>query len=232
MTAHKDFKRIVRARMQKTGESYTSARARVLAHPPRTTHRARSASQSPAAAPAGYASTAGMSDEAVKKASGCTWERWVKTLDYVEAHNWSHGAIATFIYEKYKVDGWWSQMIAVGYERIKGLRQKGQRREGDFEANRSVTVPVGVSTLFKAVTVAKRRAAWLPEKVTMRKATPSKTVRMLWSDGTPFELWFVSKARDKSSVQVQHRKLPDKTAQTRMKALWGERLDALKSSLT
>ena len=31
MTAHKSFKRLVRARMEKTGESYTAARAQLLA---------------------------------------------------------------------------------------------------------------------------------------------------------------------------------------------------------
>ena len=30
MTEHKSFKRLVRARMEKTGESYTTARARLL----------------------------------------------------------------------------------------------------------------------------------------------------------------------------------------------------------
>ena len=30
MTTQKDFKRVVRARMQKTGESYTAARAHVV----------------------------------------------------------------------------------------------------------------------------------------------------------------------------------------------------------
>ena len=33
MTTDKDFKRLVRSRMQKTGESYTAARSRLLARP-------------------------------------------------------------------------------------------------------------------------------------------------------------------------------------------------------
>ena len=36
MPVNKDFKRLVRARMRKTGESYTAARARLLQHSPDT----------------------------------------------------------------------------------------------------------------------------------------------------------------------------------------------------
>jgi hypothetical protein len=37
MTTNKDFKRLVRGRMQKTGESYTAARANLLKHSPTPT---------------------------------------------------------------------------------------------------------------------------------------------------------------------------------------------------
>jgi len=37
MPTNKDFKRLVRARMQKTGEAYTAARAQLLSRPPAPT---------------------------------------------------------------------------------------------------------------------------------------------------------------------------------------------------
>src|SRR5881397_3832648 len=123
MTAHKDFKRLVRARMQKTGESYTAARAHFL--------NQRTVAVRPAAID--YAKLAGRSDSTIKQNTGCTWERWVKALDYVQAHTWSHREIAEYVREKYKIDGWWAQSVTVGYERIKGLRAIGQRRSGAFE---------------------------------------------------------------------------------------------------
>ena len=117
MPSNKDFKRLVRGRMRKTGESYTTARAQLL----RNTTR-----QTPA--PAHYAKLAGMSDATLKAKTGCTWERWVKALDRVAAHTWPHRKIAEYVHEKYKVPGWWCQRVTVGYERIKGLRAIGQRR--------------------------------------------------------------------------------------------------------
>jgi len=120
MPANKDFKRLVRGRMQKTGESYTTARAHLLSRrkPPATR-----------VATPDYATLAGRSDTALKAATGCTWERWVKALDHVEAHAWSHREIAKHVRERYKVSAWWAQTVTVGYERIKGLRAIGQRTD-------------------------------------------------------------------------------------------------------
>ena len=120
MPANKDFKRLIRGRMRKTGESYTAARAHLLAHPPSRTTRSTAAD---------FATLAGRSDAALKAATGCTWERWVRALDHVEAHTWAHRDISKYVAEKYKVTGWWAQTVTVGYERIKGLRAVGQRRD-------------------------------------------------------------------------------------------------------
>ena len=117
MPADKDFKRLVRARMQKTDESYTTARAHLLTQKP-------AAAVPPA--PVDYAKLAGRSDATLKAKTGCTWERWVKALDHAQAYTWPHREIAEYVREKYKVPGWWAQTVAVGYERIKGLRTIGQ----------------------------------------------------------------------------------------------------------
>ena len=133
MPRQKDLKRLVRARMHKTGEAYTSARAHVLAKP-RVKPRTASAVDTPVAHvsapnPKEYAKLAGMSDAIIKEKTGCTWERWVKSLDYHGAAEMSHRDIATLIHAKYKTPSWWTQTVAVGYERIKGLRARGQPRD-------------------------------------------------------------------------------------------------------
>src|ERR671911_477536 len=102
MPAHKDFKRLVRGRMQKTGEAYTTARAQLL-----TTRSPATAAPRQSPAPADYARLAGKSDAVLKEKTGCTWERWVKALDRVNAQIWPHPKIAKYVQEKYKVSGWW-----------------------------------------------------------------------------------------------------------------------------
>src|SRR3954464_5960827 len=116
MPTDKDFKRLVRGRMQKTGESYTTARAQLRKQRPTTTV---------APAPREYAKLAGRSDAIIKQKTGCTWERWVKALDRARANTWPHGEIAKYVREKYQIPGWWAQSVTVGYERIKGLRAVG-----------------------------------------------------------------------------------------------------------
>jgi hypothetical protein len=135
MPANKDFKRLVRGRMQKTGESYTTARAHLLKQKPAAPAAARPSTARPAAVD--YARLAGRSDAIIKEKTGCTWERWVKALDYAQAYTWTHREIAQHVHEKYKVPGWWAQSVTVGYERIKGMRAVGQRRDGPAWTSRS-----------------------------------------------------------------------------------------------
>lgn len=238
MTANRDFKRLVRGRMQKTGESYTTARAHLLRHPatrtataPRTAAPASGsvASVSPSPpTPADYARIAGMSDAALKAKTGCGWERWVDALDRAKAYEWPHSRIAEYVRTKYKAGPWWGQMVTVGYERIKGLRAKGQQRNGTFETSKSRTLALPRSRLYQAFTQKRIRERWLPGvMLVVRSATRDKYLRINWPDGTSVEVGFLSKGRGKAQVAVQHTRLPDQAAALRMKAFWSERLDAL-----
>ena len=225
MPHNKDLKRLVRARMKKTGEAYTAARAHVTARP-KATPIAKTARK--AASKIDYSALAGTSDATIKAKTGCTWERWVGALDYLGAKEMSHREIATLVNKKYKIDGWWSQAVTVGYERIKGLRARGQRRDGTYEANKSRTFDVPVTTLFEAWTDAKLRDRWLNgESVKIRTATAPKSMRLGWSDGRIIAVGFAAKGKGKSSVALTHPKLPDKATADRLKQYWSDRLDAL-----
>jgi hypothetical protein len=234
MTSGKDLKRLVRARMQKTGESYTTARARILSRPP---GKRASASHPPGtarltsvpSAPPGpaLAKTAGMSDARIAENTGHTWEEWVRLLDGDDAADLPHPDIARLVSDRYGVRPWWTQAVTVGYERIKGLRARGQRRDGSYEASKSRTFDVPVAILFDAWADAATRQRWLVAKgVKVRTATPPRSMRLTWSDGTIIALWFTAKGR-KSTVSVQHTRLRDRGTADEVKRYWSERLDAL-----
>lgn len=218
MPKNKDFKRLVRGRMRKTGESYTAARSRLL--------------QKRQPAPADYARLAGMSDEAVKAKTGRTWEGWVKALDAIDAASLSHREIARHVRERYELSGWWAQAVTVGFERIRGLREIGQRRDGAFEANKSKTIAVPVGVLYRAFSHKPKRRRWLSADPTVRTSRRDKSIRFNWEDGTSVEAYFTSKGPSKSQVAIQHGKLPSKAAATRMKEYWEERLAQLAELLT
>ena len=203
MPKQKDLKRIIRSRMEKTGESYTAARLQIV--------RKKEVD---------FAQLGGMSDAAIKRATGRAWAEWVKLLDDVGASSKPHREIVDYIHSLGNISGWWSQMVTVGYERIRGLRDRGQRRGGGYEAHKSKTFAVPVKKLFAAF---KKASA----DFDVRSTTPNKRMRLAWDDGTAVEILFQPKGEKKSVAVVTHQKLPDKAAAEKMKAWWGQRLEAL-----
>ncbi len=169
-----------------------------------------------------------LSDVTLKAETGCTWERWVYALDRRGAEHMSHREIAALVSAKYKIDGWWSQTVTVGYERIKGLRARGQRRDGTYETSKSRTFNVPVTRLFDAWAVASVRRRWLNgASVKVRTATAPKSIRLDWTDGGIIAVGFAAKGKSKSSVALAHTKLPDRATADRLKQYWSDRLDEL-----
>jgi hypothetical protein len=243
MTTQKDFKRIVRARMLKTGEAYTAARAQLLKKRPTAASNGhapvdsaepaakRAAAFAPVAVPGvdpkDYAKLAGMSDAAIKKGTGCTWDKWVKSLDHNGAQNMSHTEIAELARKKYKAPPWWGQMVAVGYERIRGLRVRGQQRDGSYQASKSRTFNVPVDVLFDAWTDAATRKKWLHETIKVRTARKPKSMRIDFPGAGILSLNFLPRGKAQSSVAVDQLRMPSKESVTAMKAEWSERFDRL-----
>ena len=108
--------------------------------------------------PANYLELAGVGDETVSARTGRTWAEWVRFLDAHGAYDLPHPEIAKLALAE-TGHGWWSQSVAVGYERIRGLREVGQRRSGEYEANRSKTMPVPVERLSRRSPTTRRGRA-------------------------------------------------------------------------
>jgi len=216
MPIQKDLKRLVRSRMKKTGEAYTAARVHVLKK------------KEPAV---DYAAVAGMSDDAVRKQTGRDWADWTQLLDSKQAAAMPHREIAALV-SSLGTPSWWTQMVTVGYERIRGLRDRGQRRGGAYETTKSRTFNVPVETLFNAFANARTRRRWLPVKITVRTATPHKSMRITWDDGTTVAIGFLAKGDRKSAVAVQHQGLKAKASIDETKKMWAEHFDRLGELLT
>ena len=214
MPTQKDLKRLVRKRMQKTGESYTSARARILGKG--------------GPAPSRYAEIAGMSDAAVQAKTGINWRQWVAKLDAVKADKLSHREIAKHVNANYDVSGWWAQMVSVAYERIRGLREIGQGSDGDYKANKSKTYAVPISRLYRAFSIKRTRERWLPEvDLKIRTSSVNKSMRITWPDETSVHVYFTSKGPKKSQVAIQHVGLARKADISKREEFWNSRFAAL-----
>ena len=172
-----------------------------------------------------------MSDEAVRAKTGKVWDEWFALLDASGAQTMGHKEIAALLGDQHGVGSWWRQMITVTYEQARGLREKHQTASG-YTANASRTIGVPVGRLFEAWSDAALRSRWLPDaELTIRKATPGKSLRISWGDGSNVDVGLVSKGESKSQVAVEHAKLPDAAAVARAKGYWKQALDRLQKAL-
>jgi len=219
MTTHRSFKRLIRSRMEKTSESYTAARAVLLAAQPST------ADPRPPLA---------TSDEEIRRRSGRGWEEWFDLLDKWGAAERSHRDIARWVAEQLEIVPlkWEAQAVAISYERARGLRAVGQRADG-FTITAAKTVAVPVEQLYDAFVDEAVRRSWLLDgELRQRSATKPRSARFDWGDGqTRIAVTFDAKSAAKSTASLEHARLADADEAQRMKVFWRERMSALKSQL-
>ena len=217
MTRHRSFKRLVRSRMEKTGESYTAARASLLAAD------APKAAEGPALS---------MSDEAIRRTTGRGWEEWFDLLDEWGGTERPRSEALLWVAEEHGIEGWGAQAVTVNYQRARGLRAVGEGANG-FTVTASKTVAVPVDRLYEAFVDEALRRRWLPEDgLRERTAIKPRSARFDWGDGeTRVNVVFVDKGEAKSTAALQHERLPGGEEADRMRAFWRERVGALKEVL-
>jgi hypothetical protein len=224
MTRQKSFKERIRARMDKTGESYATARRQLVEkseaearkrRTPRTISRTRP------------------NDESVLENTGRTWDEWFALLDEWGATDKKHPAIARWLSAEQGVDGWWAQSVTVAYEQERGMRAPGQRPDGTYSVTASKTVAVPVEALFEAFHDESVRGRWLGEsELTVRTARPGKSMTAAWEDGsTRVTIGFDAKGEGKSQVALAHEKIDSAGRADELKAFWRDRMNALKELL-
>jgi len=216
MTRDKAQKRATRARMAKTGERYSAARRHVVK--PREEL---------------LAEDLGQTEANVRKNTGKGWREWLRILDAWGARERKHGQIARYLMDEHVVPGWWAQTITTGYERSRGIRAKYQSLEGSFQVSVSKTFPIGVGKLYRAFAEAPQRNRWLERgMLRVRTTLKNRSARFDFRDGSSrVVVSFDPKGRSKTTVAVQHERLPDAEAVEEMRGLWKEHLNRLAKAL-
>jgi uncharacterized protein YndB with AHSA1/START domain len=175
---------------------------------------------------------AGVGSDAVARATGKAWDQWLAILDKAGAARMPHKAIASLLAEKYAVPPWWSQMIAVGYEQARGMREAYQRGDG-YSASVSRTVAAGIERLYGAWSDPALRSLWLgAAPVVVTRSRDGQSMNMAWTaGGSRVEVNFTPQGARKSKVSVQHAKLADRDAVQEKKGFWSGALGRLKQLL-
>ena len=167
-----------------------------------------------------------ISSEAVKARTGKDWDEWFKILDDAGASSMNHREIVRAVAAQGEKSGWWQQSVTVAYEQSRGLREKHEKPEG-YEISKSKTIHAKSDELHEAFVEEGGRSKWLKEEgVEVRTSRPPESVRFNWPDGSAVEVRLYEKG-DKTQVVVQHSRLPDSDAASRMKEYWSEKLEKL-----
>jgi hypothetical protein len=217
MTTNKAQKRAVRARMSRTGESYTSARQQVRRASPLPPRQAEPE----------------VSEAAVLQATGRGWDDWFRILDDRGLEGFSHRDTARWLNGVHGVDGWWAQSVTIGYERARGLRKPHQNAEG-FEVSVSKTVALPVEVVWEAVSTPERRADWIGDvELGERSARAPRYARFeVPGDASRVLMSVDPKGEAKSTLTVTHGRLADGDAVEARQAFWRERLAVLATRLS
>ena len=171
-----------------------------------------------------------VTDDAVKASTGKPWDEWCKILDRAGARMMEHPEIALVLQKQFGLTRWWSQMVAVGYENERGMRQDGRADSGGKRYN--ITISKVVIAPCVAVWAAWQDpgtlARWLPDaKFEISKTVPLKTLHLVWPDETRVAVRLYER-RGKTRVVVSHAKVPEGDAD-RVKFYWSDALDRLKA---
>ena len=175
---------------------------------------------------------AGVGSDAVARATGKAWDQWLAILDKAGAARMPHQAIAKLLSEKYAVPPWWSQMITVGYEQARGMREAYQKADG-YSASVSRTMAAGIERLYGAWADPALRSLWLgAAPVVVTRSKDGKSMNMAWTTGgSRVEVNFTPQGAGKSKVAVQHGRLADREAVVEKKGFWAGALGRLKQLL-
>lgn len=254
MTRARALKTVIRARISKTGERYTTARRHVLAArgggsrssspaAPAAPSTAATATSVPAASAKGVVSPA-----KVLERTGHDLDHWFGVLDRFGAVEKGHTATARHLHKDLGVDGWYSQGITVAYERARGLRAVNQRADGVLEVSASKVVAGSPADVAAAISRPRRRAAWIPAAdpalaaaLAAALTSPASKGFVLRADGlgryryrwgaTAVQIYAQAKPGGKTIVTVAHSKLPDAATLEVRRAQWRAALSALAAYL-
>lgn len=126
---------------------------------------------------------AGVSLEAIEKATGRPWAHWTRVLDRFDVRSNGHKAAAKHLLVEHRASPWWSQMLTVRYELEHGLRQPLQRGDKTFAVTVQRTMNATLETAWRAWTSRTVAAKWLPGLKTLDARRGGRIAPLLGGEG-------------------------------------------------
>ncbi len=173
-----------------------------------------------------------MTDAGIAAKTGHDWDWWFKALDKAGAAKLDHKGIVAILNGKMGAGPWWGQMIAVSYERARGIRAANQKCDGEFSVGVSKVVSLPLSKLYAAATDPKLWPKWLPKgAIEETSRTKDKYLRARWKKEARLAIYFYAKGADKAQITVDVGKLSGSDVVEKERAAWKTAVDKLSKML-
>ena len=192
----------------------------------------------------------GISADAVTRATGRDWDEWLVFLDALGARQMTHKQIVGLVgAEGGLSNGWWQQMVTVGYEQARGLRKVGQTADAGYQIGVQKTLPIPHELAWHLLVEGPGRDIWLGETQPLdlrkgaeyvtsdgasgeiRSVAPGQRLRLTWSHpdlARPSTLQVMLIASgEKTSVRFHQEKLSSQDEREQMRRHWREVLGRL-----
>lgn len=194
-----------------------------------------------------------MSDEAVRAKTGKGWSEWFAILD-AHGNERGHTERACYLNQKCGLSDWWSQSVAVEYERHRGLRVMNQKCDGKFQVSVSRVISASVERAWEAWSTEKGMDGWFSGRTKQefrvggryengdndsgefRVIVPNDRIRFTWEQkqhqpGSVVDVRFTPNGAAKCQVVIQHNDLANDAEAKDLKEGWSWAIDSLKSFL-
>jgi uncharacterized protein YndB with AHSA1/START domain len=174
---------------------------------------------------------AGVSTEAVMRRTGKNWDDWFEVLDNAGAQTLDQRGIIAILAQKHGIGPWWQQMIAVGYESLRGKSEKSTAAEG-FRISSSCVLDAPLNRVFRLWNDGAERARWLADdRFVVRGNSGDKLIRARWGKGASQIAVSFSEKSGKTQVSLEHHHIESESAAEQMKAYWAKKLGLLDQAL-
>jgi uncharacterized protein YndB with AHSA1/START domain len=188
--------------------------------------------------------------DAVKKATGKSWEQWFKELDSLGGPAKGRKEMNDLLYKKMKVDPWWCSTIVVEYEAARKVLEKDGHPKG-YTICATKAIAAKPQDLFAHFSDAQKLSKWFAPSPKLdfqeggqfstadgnrgqfKRISPGKVIRFTWQNerSSPGEIVEVKfqPSGTKCTVMVTHERIVGRDAADGLRAAWGSALDALKA---
>ncbi|MEJ1970695.1 MAG: hypothetical protein WDN03_19015 [Rhizomicrobium sp.] len=173
-----------------------------------------------------------MTDAGIAAKTGHDWEWWFGALDKAGAARLDHKGIVALLNGKMGAGRWWGQMIAVSYERARGIRAMNQKCDGEFSVGVTKIFPVPLAKLYTAAADPKLWSKWLPAGAFEETSrTQDKYLRAKWKKDARIAIGFTAKSADKAQIVFDIGKLANGDAVEKARAAWKKAVEKLERLL-